>query len=88
MSEKEIYPAVLESFYIYNPTLGESERTEHEKIIFFHPSDTSADEKQTQVGLSEGLVNFTMYARGHFFCSYSYHFCGMIVLMPDDWLAV
>eukprot|EP00762_Andalucia_godoyi_P003709 ANDGO_08554.mRNA.1 Vacuolar fusion protein CCZ1 homolog len=49
----------LESFYVYNPSFGNTEETEHEKVLFFHPSTASSNDQQSAIGLSEAFVNFS-----------------------------
>jgi len=52
-------PPELAKFFIFNPNYGPTEKTEHLKILYFHPEGTSLDSQQSTVGLSEGLINFT-----------------------------
>jgi len=46
------------SFFVFNPELGKTEETEHEKILFYYPTDIPINEKQSNVGLSEALIGF------------------------------
>jgi len=46
------------SFFVFNPELGKTEETEHEKILFYYPPDIPINEKQSNVGLSEALIGF------------------------------
>lgn len=50
---------MLKHFFIYNPTFGRTEETEHEKLLYFYPPDITMDTKMTHVGLSEALVKYS-----------------------------
>ncbi|CAO1339101.1 unnamed protein product [Diamesa serratosioi] len=49
----------LKSFFIFNSSYGPLEGREDEKIIFYHPQDTSQNSKIKDVGLAEALIKFT-----------------------------
>lgn len=49
----------MDYFAVYAPDLGPTEETEAEQVLFFHPENTSLDEKIKKIGLAQGLVNFT-----------------------------
>jgi len=52
-------PAMLSTFFVYNPNFGPTDETEQEKLLFYYPSDAPIDHKLRHVGLSEAMVNFT-----------------------------
>lgn len=47
------------SFFIYNPTLGPKEGTEHQKLLYYRPEEETLNRKVRNIGLCEALVNFT-----------------------------
>lgn len=49
----------LAKLFMLDPRRGQKEGTEHEKILYYWPDDTPLSTKQSDVGLSEALVNFT-----------------------------
>lgn len=50
----------LQNFIIFNPTLCIKEGQEEEKILFYYCKDEKSDDaKIRQVGLCEGMINFT-----------------------------
>ncbi|KAL5264627.1 hypothetical protein ACHWQZ_G005642 [Mnemiopsis leidyi] len=50
----------LQNFIVFNTTLCKKEGQEQEKILFYYSKDeTSDDAKIRQVGLCEGMINFT-----------------------------
>jgi len=49
----------LSKLFMLDPRRGQKEGTEHEKILYFWPDNTPLATKQSDVGLSEALVNFT-----------------------------
>jgi hypothetical protein len=55
--------AALAKFFMLDPRLGPTEETEHEKILYYYPDDTPLSQQQSDVGLSEALINFTKYVR-------------------------
>ncbi|KPI95570.1 Vacuolar fusion protein CCZ1-like [Papilio xuthus] len=48
----------INSFFIFNSTFGPKEGEELKRILFFHPSQISADARKIQVGLCEAVVKF------------------------------
>ncbi|CAH0585665.1 unnamed protein product [Chrysodeixis includens] len=46
------------SFFIFNSSFGPREGEELQRILFYHPSQTSADTQKMQVGLCEAVVKF------------------------------
>jgi hypothetical protein len=51
--------AALMKLFVFDPRLGVTEETEHEKILFYYPSNTPLNQQQSDVGLSEALIAFT-----------------------------
>lgn len=49
----------IAKLFVFDLRLGTTEETDHEKILFYYPASTSIDEQMKDVGLSEGLINFT-----------------------------
>jgi hypothetical protein len=54
---------VLSSIYIYNPTLGQTDSTAHEQVIFHYPpienpSPQDTDRQLRAIGLAQGIVQF------------------------------
>jgi hypothetical protein len=60
----------LAAFYVYNPAFGPTEETEHEKILYYYPTDAHLDEQQSNVGLCEAFVNFTRTFQPSKLCEY------------------
>ena len=56
MSGTATTPVHLKNFFVYNPIFDRSEDTEHEKLLFYHPTDVPFDKKMNYVGLTEALV--------------------------------
>ncbi|KAJ8731308.1 hypothetical protein PYW07_004472 [Mythimna separata] len=50
--------AKINSFFIFNSSFGPREGDELQRILFYHPSQTSADAQKMQVGLCEAVVKF------------------------------
>lgn len=59
-------PPALSRFFIFNPKYGPREDNDHEKILFYHPSNASLDAQMKDVGLAEALTNITKYVLRHF----------------------
>jgi hypothetical protein len=59
MAASYVKDAELLGFFIYNPTLGSKEGTEHQKILYYHPDEEVLNRKVRNIGLCEALVNFT-----------------------------
>ena len=51
--------ATLTAFFVFNPTFGPTDETEHEKLLFYYPKDADINQKFKYIGLTEALVNFT-----------------------------
>jgi hypothetical protein len=54
---------VLSSLYIYNPTLGQTDSTVHDQLIFHYPAveDPSPQDRDRQlraIGLAQGIIQF------------------------------
>lgn len=54
---------VLSSLYIYNPTLGQTDSTVHEQLIFHfppveNPSAQDVDRQLRAIGLAQGIIQF------------------------------
>ncbi|KAK9881558.1 hypothetical protein WA026_016435 [Henosepilachna vigintioctopunctata] len=49
----------LRNFFIFNPTLGTKEGEELKKILYYHPVTDHVDVQIKNVGLVEGIINFT-----------------------------
>jgi len=49
----------LARFFVFDPRLGPTEETEHEKILYYWPPSTPLNRQQSDIGLSEALINFT-----------------------------
>uniref|UniRef100_A0A8D8YMP1 Vacuolar fusion protein CCZ1 homolog n=1 Tax=Cacopsylla melanoneura TaxID=428564 RepID=A0A8D8YMP1_9HEMI len=49
----------LDSFFIFNPTLGIKEGEEEKKILYYYPKSTDLKTKVRNIGLSEAIFNFT-----------------------------
>lgn len=47
------------SFFVFNPTLGQKEGREGEKIMFYYPQHVDVDEKNRRVGLAETFMRFS-----------------------------
>jgi hypothetical protein len=60
-----ITPKLL-NFIIYNPNIGK-EDNEIEKILYFYPQDTYADEQLNLCGFFEALVNLSKFLLYLFF---------------------
>ncbi|KAH0613266.1 uncharacterized protein H6S33_009646 [Morchella sextelata] len=58
-----ITPAALSSLAIYNPSLGPTEKSVHDQIVFYtsRKGPVSSDTKLREIGLAQGIVEF---ARG------------------------
>lgn len=60
-----ITPARLSTLAIYNPSLGPTDETLSDQIVFFTTSRTSAgtaeNDKLRQIGLAQGVVEFARY---------------------------
>jgi hypothetical protein len=50
--------AKLAAIFAFDPSLG-GEQNEHDKVLAFYPNDTSIEQQNTSVGLSEAFANFT-----------------------------
>lgn len=51
---------ILSYFCVYNPSLGQSEETTKDQILYYTAKKVvPADVKMKQVGLAQALVNFT-----------------------------
>ncbi|XP_059052307.1 vacuolar fusion protein CCZ1 homolog isoform X2 [Achroia grisella] len=48
----------ISSFFIFNSNLGPKEGEELKRILFYHPSQITADARKMQVGLCEAVVKF------------------------------
>jgi len=67
MGEKYISPggmateggAALDSFYVYNATFSKTEHDGEEMVMYYHPQDLDLGRKVRNIGLAQGLVNFT-----------------------------
>ena len=51
--------ATLQNFFVFNPTLGRGEDEEHKKLLFYYPPETATDDQLRDIGIAQGLVNFT-----------------------------
>ncbi len=60
MAKRTFTQCTLEAMYFFNPTLG-GESTEHLKILYFYP-DLELDKQKDYVGISDGMIGFSMYA--------------------------
>jgi hypothetical protein len=59
---------ILSSFYIYNPSLGQTDASVHEQLIFHYSSETTnipsptaprnLDKQLRAVGLAQGIIQF------------------------------
>ena len=49
----------LARFFVFDPRLGPTEETEHEKILYYWPPATPLNRQQSDIGLTEALINFT-----------------------------
>ena len=49
----------LHKLYMIDTTIKTREDTEHEKILLYHPAEIDLDTKTKDIGLAEGMVNFT-----------------------------
>jgi hypothetical protein len=58
MTNTQYNPASVEKFFVFCPRLGATEETEHEKILFYFPTEAPLHKQQTDVGLGEGIINF------------------------------
>ncbi|KAH8150511.1 uncharacterized protein LAJ45_05206 [Morchella importuna] len=58
-----VTPAALSSLAIYNPSLGPTEKSVHDQIVFYtsRKGSVSSDTKLREIGLAQGIVEF---ARG------------------------
>ncbi|MES1916670.1 MAG: hypothetical protein MHM6MM_008467, partial [Cercozoa sp. M6MM] len=52
-------PASLSSFFVFNPTLGDDELRQHEKILFFAPESVPANEQDTVRRVADGLYQWS-----------------------------
>lgn len=52
-------PATLFSFAIFNATYSQTEDDEHEKILYYYPDSIGIERQIRNVGLVQGLINFT-----------------------------
>ncbi|CAG8511653.1 11493_t:CDS:10 [Dentiscutata heterogama] len=53
-------PPSLNHFAIYNPTFGPTEETQQDQLLYYVAKKTvSMDVKMRQIGLAQGLINFT-----------------------------
>ncbi|PZC81425.1 hypothetical protein B5X24_HaOG212630 [Helicoverpa armigera] len=50
----------INSFFIFNSSFGPREGDELQRILFYHPSQASADTQKMQVGLCEAVVKFML----------------------------
>lgn len=50
--------AKISSFFIFNSSFGPREGEELQRILYFYPSQTSADSQKMQVGLCEAVIKF------------------------------
>ena len=53
------YAPVLSRFVVFNSKFGPDDKTEGEKLLFFHPNDMPKDDQLKCVGLAEGLIDFS-----------------------------
>ena len=60
--------ASLGSFFVFNATFSKTEQDGEEMIVFYHPSDLELGRQVRNVGLSQGLVNFTRTFSPHRLC--------------------
>lgn len=51
--------ATLQSFFAFNPTFGHGEDEEHKKLLYYYPPETAPDDQLRDIGVAQGLVNFT-----------------------------
>ncbi|OQR70131.1 vacuolar fusion protein CCZ1-like [Tropilaelaps mercedesae] len=49
----------LQNFFVFNPTLGVGEDDEHKKLLFFYPPEAPLENQLRDMGIAQGLVNFT-----------------------------
>lgn len=49
----------LQNFFVFNPTFGRCEDEEYKKLLFFYPPETNMDNQLRDMGIAQGLVNFT-----------------------------
>lgn len=59
-----ITPAALSSLAIYNPSLGPTDETVHDQIVFYTSRKGNAvtsNDKLRQIGLAQGIVEFARY---------------------------
>ncbi|KAI5697447.1 hypothetical protein M8J75_010396 [Diaphorina citri] len=49
----------LDSFFIFNPTLGYREGEEEKKLLYYYPKSTDWKTKIRNIGLCEAIFNFT-----------------------------
>lgn len=52
-------PPSLASFYIYNATFSKTEEDGDEMVMYYYPTDLDLGRKVRNIGLAQGLVNFT-----------------------------
>ncbi|KAL6054761.1 vacuolar fusion protein ccz1, variant 2 [Balamuthia mandrillaris] len=52
-------PATLGKLFLFDTKLGQTEETQHEKLLYYYPESTPTSRQLTDIGLSEALVNFT-----------------------------
>lgn len=82
MTNTQYNPASVEKFFVFCPKLGPTEETEHEKILFYFPTETPLNKQQTDVGLGEGIINFVKYWMNIIFLNYSnIHIFSKILLL-------
>eukprot|EP00281_Chroomonas_sp_CCMP1168_P000098 CAMPEP_0206272452 /NCGR_PEP_ID=MMETSP0047_2-20121206/34015_1 /ASSEMBLY_ACC=CAM_ASM_000192 /TAXON_ID=195065 /ORGANISM="Chroomonas mesostigmatica_cf, Strain CCMP1168" /LENGTH=417 /DNA_ID=CAMNT_0053701373 /DNA_START=16 /DNA_END=1266 /DNA_ORIENTATION=- len=53
-----ITPSISKMF-VFDTRLGPTEETEQEKILFYFPASTSISQQMSDVGLAEGIINFS-----------------------------
>lgn len=60
MSQARIrHPFSLVKYFVFNTSWGTKEGTEHEKLIYYHSkSPVSSDQKTSDIGLAEAVINF------------------------------